>query len=92
MVREGDVMKVLKVLEKQRTEGSGWTWLRRIAKQSGLHPETVRRVVDRYLAEAIEVADAEPLIGEGLRIRPIRLKEGVTAKGHLRWLRLTKKI
>ena len=87
MASQSDLVKVLRVLEKQRTEGTGWTWVRRIARLTKLHPELVRRMIDGPLAEAIEFADAEPLIGEGLRIRPIRLKEAVTAKGHLRWLK-----
>ena len=85
-------MKVLLALGKQRSEGSDWTWVRRIAKECGLHHETVRRIIEGYLAEAIEVGDAEPLIGEGLRIRPIRLKDGVTAEGHFKWLKAMGKL
>ena len=92
MTRREDIAKVLRVLEKQQAAGTGWTWVRRIAKQSSMHREAVRRIVDGYLAEAIEVADAEPLIGEGLRIKPIRLKDGVTAKGHLKWLKAMGKL
>jgi len=43
-----------------------------------LHPEVVRRIVDGPLAQAVEFAEVEPLIGEGLRRRPIHLKEDLT--------------
>jgi len=92
MATEQEVLKVFRVLEEQRSEGSGWTWVRRIARQAKLHHETVRRIIEGYLAEAIEVGDAEPLIGEGLRIRPIRLKDGVKAEGHLKWLKALGKL
>jgi hypothetical protein len=92
MARLDDILKVLRVLEQQRAEGPGWTWVRRLAKQAKLHHEVVRRIVDGYLSEAIEVADADALIGEGLRIKPMRLKDGVTARGHLRYLRAMGKL
>jgi hypothetical protein len=92
MVTENEVLKVLRTIEEQQQSDSGFTWARRVAKQSRVHPETVRRIIDGYLFEALEFFDAEPLIGEGLRIRPFKLKDGITAKSHFRWLKAMGKL
>ena len=70
MAKEKDVLKVLTALEKRQAE-AGWSWLGQIAKLTGLHHETVRRIIDGCLFEAIEEFDAEPLIGEGLKNKQI---------------------
>jgi len=64
----------------------GWIWIREIARQVDLHPEQVRRLLDRALKDAVVEMDTP------FRLRPVRLKSNVTLQGHLRYLRLMKRI
>lgn len=76
------VIKVFKALEG----AGGWIWVRELARRTKLHPEQVRRVLDDELREAVE----EMCLA--IKLRPVRLKQGVTLKGHLRYLRLMKRL
>jgi len=76
------------LLRARQEEGVNWLWVREIARRAGLHPEIVRRVLHSYLRETIEELDVELLLDKGLRIRPVRLKDRVNIRGHLRYLRL----
>jgi len=91
MGKDGNVWKVLRVLGKAQAD-TGWLWVGQIARLTGLHHETVRRIVNGELRCAIEKFDAEPLISQGLRIRPFRLREEVTAQSHWRWLKAMGKL
>jgi len=76
------------LLRARQEEGVNWLWVREIARRAGLHPEIVRRILYSHLREVIEELDVELLLDKGLRIRPVRLKDRVNIRGHLRYLRL----
>jgi|Deesub1362A_J573_1020465.scaffolds.fasta_scaffold05219_2 methylphosphotriester-DNA--protein-cysteine methyltransferase len=80
--RKRAIARVFRALE----EAEGWIWIREIARRTRMHPEQVRRVLDNYFQEAIDEIELP------VRLRVVRLKEGVTLKGHLRYLKLTKRL
>ena len=86
-MKESQIVKILHVLVRAKKQGRDWLWIREIARLSKLHPEIVRRALDTDLREAIEEVDVEPLLAKGLRIRPVMLKDGITVRGYLRYLR-----
>ena len=73
-------------------DGIQWLWVREIARRAEMHPEIVRRILNSYMREIVEELDVELLMSKGLRIRPVRLKNRVNIQGHIRYLRLMRKL
>ena len=73
-------------------DGIQWLWVREIARRAEMHPEIVRRILNSYMREIVEELDVELLMSKGLRIRPVRLKNRVNIDGHIRFLRLMRKL
>ena len=73
-------------------DGIQWLWVREIARRAEMHPEIVRRILNSYMREIVEELDVELLMSKGLRIRPVRLKNRANIEGHIRYLRLMRRL
>ena len=87
------ILRIYQVMAAARQEeGIDWLWIREIARRAQMHPEIVRRTLYSHLREAIEELDVDLLLEKGLRIRPVRLKDKVNIRGHLRYLCLMRRL
>ena len=52
-----------------------WTWIRDIARKTGLKPGSVSYLIDKYLKRYVEIVDSSDVLGDfGIKIKLIRLK------------------
>ncbi len=52
-----------------------WTWVRDIARNTGLKPGSVSYLIDKYLKKYVEIVSSSDVLGEfGIKIKLIRLK------------------
>ncbi len=52
-----------------------WTWIRDIARNTGLKPGSVSYLIDKYLKRYVEIVDSSQVLGQfGIKIKLIRLK------------------
>ncbi|MEM5804319.1 MAG: hypothetical protein QXU82_00485 [Candidatus Aenigmatarchaeota archaeon] len=85
------VKKIARVLTLLKTAGTE-IHLRGIAKNLGMDPKTVSRIVDNYLAPFVDSRNIELY---GFRARLVKLKDdkrGVTLKDILNYAEVRKKI
>ena len=72
------MQRILKCLAEARAEGTAFLWIRGIARKTGINLGTVNWILYRYLyPDYVEFPEADALIEQGLKIRPIRLKDEV---------------
>ncbi len=56
-------------------EVDNWTWIRDIARKTGLKPGSVSYLIDKYMKNYVEIVDSSQVLGEfGIKIKLIRLK------------------
>ncbi len=81
-----NVIKIVKCLEQAKNV---WLWYREIARRCGLNHKTVSRLIKKYLRESvIEQEGVEPFV----KIRMVRIKNGVSINSILRYLVVKEKI
>ena len=52
-----------------------WTWVRDIARKTGLKPGSVSYLIDKYLRRYVEIVNSSDVLGDfGIKIKLIRLK------------------
>ncbi len=52
-----------------------WTWIRDIARNTGLKPGSVSYLINKYLKRYVETVDSSEVLGQfGIKIKLIRLK------------------
>ena len=78
-------LSIVKRVFSALREAGDWVWIREIARMADLHPEEVRRVIDRDLREAV-VETQLPV-----RLRLVKLREGVSLERHLVYVKLMEK-
>jgi hypothetical protein len=78
-----NIIKIVKCLEAEE----GWTWIRDIARKSGIHHKTVSRLIDIHLNMFLETQEMEPF-----KLRMVRLKSDVDMNGILKYLAVKNKI
>lgn len=65
-----------------------WSWIRQIAKNTGIKPYNVSYLIDRYLWRYLDVVDTSDVYGEyGLKVKLVRLKPGINVENVLKALR-----
>ncbi len=63
--------KILNFLKEQ----DDWTWIRRIAKGTGMYPYSVSYLLEKYLDHFVEIVDPEDVYeSTGIKMKLIRLK------------------
>jgi len=76
--RVKNMQKILICLADSRARGQEFMWMRSIARHTNINLGTVSWIIYRHLApDYIEFPEADPLIEQGLKIRPIRLKDDI---------------
>ncbi|MDD1778008.1 MAG: hypothetical protein LUQ65_07535 [Candidatus Helarchaeota archaeon] len=78
-----NVIKIVKCLEAEE----GWTWIREIARKTGIHHKTVCRLIDLHLNMFLETQAMEPF-----KLRMVRLKPDADINGIMRYLAVKNKI
>jgi len=78
-----NIIKIVKCLEAEE----GWTWIRDIARKSGIHHKTVSRLIDRHIHMFLETQEMEPF-----KLRMVRLKQDADMNNILRYLAVKNKI
>lgn len=78
-----NIIKIVKCLESEE----GWTWIRDIARKSGVHHKTVSRLIDLHLSMFLETQEMEPF-----KLRMVKLKSDADMNGILRYLAVKNKI
>lgn len=73
----------MKYLETEQ----GWTWIREIARKTGLHHKTVSRLIDLHLGMFLDTQEMEPF-----RLRMVKLKPDASVNGILRYLSVRDKL
>jgi predicted phage tail protein len=84
-IRRDTVRNLLKIVNCLN-ETKDWTWIRQIARRTGLHHKTVSRLI-RHLEMFIEEQTLEPF-----KIRMIRLKPYANTKSIFKFLALKEKL
>jgi len=73
--------KILQCLAEGRARGQEFMWMRSISRETGINLGTVSWILYRYLhPDYVEFPGADSLIEQGLKIRPIRIKDEVFQK------------
>lgn len=85
-MRKDTIKNLIKIVKCLETE-EGWTWIRQIARKTGLHHKTVSRLVDIHLKMFLEAQEMEPF-----KLRMVKLKPSTDVNGILRYLSVKEKI
>ena len=85
-MRKDTIKNVIKIVKCLESEG-GWTWIRQIARKTGLHHKTVSRLIDNHLNMFFETQGMEPF-----KLRMVKLKPNTDINGILRYLSVKEKI
>ncbi|MFC2143332.1 hypothetical protein ACFLQN_02945 [Candidatus Aenigmatarchaeota archaeon] len=91
-----DQKKVVMILSVLIRNPDG-IWLRKIAKETGLHPSTVGKYVDSILSPLVDdnsLGDSKPFL-RVIKLKPFimqKLQEGMDIKQILKLIRITEKI
>jgi len=73
--------KILKCLAEAHAEGAPFLWVREISRRTKINLGTVTWILYRYLhPNYVEFPAADPLIEQGLKIKPIKLKDEIFEK------------
>ena len=85
-MRKDTIKNVIKIVKCLQSE-EGWTWIRDIARKTGIHHKTVSRLIDMHLNMFLETQEMEPF-----KLRMVRLKSGTDINAILRYLSVKNKI
>jgi hypothetical protein len=85
-IRKDTIKNLLKIVNCL-SETKDWTWIRQIARRTGLHHKTVSRLITNHLQMFVEEQTLEPF-----KIRMLRLKPYANVKSIFKFLELKEKL